>query len=254
MGFFERDTVVVVALESHSASRIPRLSIERLATAERVADALRGSITNGELPPGSRLPEAALVEALGVSRNTLREAFRLLARENLVMHELHRGVVVKRLTELDVHEIYRVRLVLETAAVDRTANLDRARLAPVREVVSLEEVARDAGDWPAVATHDIAFHRRLVELLDSARLNAYFAALLAELRLAFAIPTDPSEFLGPFIPRNRKIAELLESGHRRRCVEELASYLADAEELLLRLSRTQSENAERQIRVQSVSF
>jgi DNA-binding GntR family transcriptional regulator len=227
--------------QSRQGNGFPRLSIERLATAERVADALRGSITNGELPPGSRLPEAALVESLGVSRNTLREAFRLLARENLVMHELHRGVVVKRLTELDVRQIYHVRLVLETAAIDRSAQLSRARLQPIHAAVTKEEAARDAGDWGAVATHDIEFHRRIVELLDSSRLNAYFAALLAELRLAFAIPADPGEFLGPFIPRNRKMCKLLESGQQPGCRDELASYLTDAQELLLRLSRARTD-------------
>jgi DNA-binding GntR family transcriptional regulator len=227
-------------MELSPGADLPNLSIERLATAERVADALRASITIGELAPGSRLPEGALVETLGVSRNTLREAFRLLVRDNLVTHELHRGVVVKRLTERDVHEIYRVRLVLETAAVDRSPGLDQSRLDRVREAVGNEEAARDVGDWVAVATHDIDFHRRLVELLDSSRLNAYFAGLLAELRLAFAIPSDPSEYLGPFIPRNRTICDLLDGRDPRRCVEELASYLADAEELLLALSRAQA--------------
>jgi DNA-binding GntR family transcriptional regulator len=215
---------------------LPKLSIERLATAERVAEALRGSITNGDLPSGSRLPEAALVETLRVSRNTLREAFRLLVRDNLVTHELHRGVVVKRLSEHDVHEIYRVRLVIETVAIDRSGGVEHSRLDQVGEAVSKEERARDANDWAAVATHDIEFHRRIVELLDSSRLNAYFAGLLAELRLAFAIPEDPAEFLGPFIPRNREMADLLIAGERRRCVEELVSYLADAEQRLLALS------------------
>ena len=68
-----------------------RATLQRSSTAERVARILRERITDGTLHPGSRLPEDALGTALGISRNTLREAFRLLIHERLVVAELNRG-------------------------------------------------------------------------------------------------------------------------------------------------------------------
>ena len=54
-------------------------------TAELIAARLRGQIVRGELRPGSRLPpEAELQEQFGVSRPTLREAFRILEAESLL--------------------------------------------------------------------------------------------------------------------------------------------------------------------------
>ncbi len=41
-------------------------------------DILRSRISEGYFPPGTRLSEDSIGGALGVSRNTLREAFRLL--------------------------------------------------------------------------------------------------------------------------------------------------------------------------------
>src|SRR5215212_6648401 len=82
-------------------------------TAQRVADVLRERITDGSLAPGTRLPEDAVGSALGVSRNTLREAFRLLAHERLVVAEFNRGVFVRRLTRDDVIDLYRVRSLVE---------------------------------------------------------------------------------------------------------------------------------------------
>ena len=61
---------------------------------ERTAQTVRASIIAGDLIPGTRLSEAHLSEQLGISRNTLREVFRLLTQEGLVRHEPHRGVSV----------------------------------------------------------------------------------------------------------------------------------------------------------------
>lgn len=54
-------------------------------TAELIASRLRRSIVQGELEAGSALPsEVELMEQFGVSRPTLREAFRILETENLI--------------------------------------------------------------------------------------------------------------------------------------------------------------------------
>jgi GntR family transcriptional regulator len=52
---------------------------------QRVTNALREQILSGRLGPGAKLrPEAELARSLGISRPTLREALRVLAREHLV--------------------------------------------------------------------------------------------------------------------------------------------------------------------------
>ena len=72
-----------------------RALLGRASTAERVADILRDRITEGYVPPGARLSEESIGGALGVSRNTLREAFRpgggALRRGDDRGHRRHRG-------------------------------------------------------------------------------------------------------------------------------------------------------------------
>ena len=94
-----------------------RALLGRTSTAERVADILRTRIAEGFFPPGERLAEDAIGKALGVSRNTLREAFRLLTHERLLVHELNRGVFVRVLAVEDVADIYRTRRLVECAVV-----------------------------------------------------------------------------------------------------------------------------------------
>ncbi|WP_157769248.1 GntR family transcriptional regulator, partial [Pseudomonas syringae group genomosp. 3] len=59
---------------------------------ETITREIRRMLVEGELVPGQRLSEAALAENLDISRNTLREAFRVLTREGLLKHEPNRGV------------------------------------------------------------------------------------------------------------------------------------------------------------------
>lgn len=57
----------------------------RLSSVDAVADVLRRRIALGGFPPGSRLPtERELAALLGVGRNTVREAVRMLGDEGLV--------------------------------------------------------------------------------------------------------------------------------------------------------------------------
>ena len=87
-----------------------RASVLRTSTAERVADAVREEVVEGRLRPGARLPEQTLCDALGVSRNTVREALSQLVNERVEvsgpgfinlylaptwLHDLLRGVVAQ---------------------------------------------------------------------------------------------------------------------------------------------------------------
>jgi DNA-binding GntR family transcriptional regulator len=208
------------------------LSIDRSSTAERVADVLRELIIRGDLPAGTALREQQLVTSLDVSRNTLREAFRLLGRERLVRYNLHRGVAVTELTEHDVADIYRTRAPIELMAIEHSADAPRERLEELLDLVVQAEHAAGEGDWSQVATLNIDFHQRLVELIGSERISTFFRVIDAELRLAFAIVEHAPAFFRPFIPRNRAIAELLLVGDRDAAKSELTAYLAEAERLI----------------------
>jgi DNA-binding GntR family transcriptional regulator len=208
------------------------LVIDRSSTAERVADVLRELIISGDLPPGTPLREQQLVTSFDVSRNTIREAFRLLGRERLVAYHLHRGVSVRRLDEHDVADIYRTREPLELMAIEYSAAASHEQLSELLGWVEQAEQAAADGDWKQVATLNISFHQGLVELIGSERISAFFRVIDAELRLAFAVVEPPADFFRPFIPRNRKIAELILSGDRKAAADELKAYLVEAERLL----------------------
>jgi len=204
-----------------------RALLGRTSTAERVSDILRGRIAEGFFPPGTRLSEDSIGGALGVSRNTLREAFRLLTHERLLVHELNRGVFVRVLTVEDVEDIYRTRRLVECAVVRGLGDPPYGLDALAGVVEDGQRAARE-GDWKGVGTANIHFHRELVALAGSARTDELMRSVFAELRLAFHIVDDPRALHEPYLARNRQILQALQAGDRPAAEKLLEVYLDDS--------------------------
>jgi DNA-binding GntR family transcriptional regulator len=211
-----------------------RALLGRTSTAERVADILRTRIAEGFFPPGTRLSEDSIGGALGVSRNTLREAFRLLTHERLLVHELNRGVFVRVLAVEDVVDIYRTRRLVERAVVHDLGEPPFRLDGLVRAVTGGERDARE-GNWTGVSTANIHFHRELVALAGSARMDELMRGVLAELRLVFHLVDDPRALHEPYLMRNREILDALDVGERAKAERLLVEYLDDSRDQLVRV-------------------
>ncbi|WP_045744420.1 MULTISPECIES: GntR family transcriptional regulator [Actinoplanes] len=210
-----------------------RALLDRGSTAERVADILRQRITEGVFLPGTRLSEENLREALGISRNTLREAFRLLSHEGLLEHQLNRGVFVRLLSEDDIRDLYAIRRILECGALRNLPSASPADRARVGAAIDAADEAAARGDWPAVGTANMRFHQAIADLAGSRRVAEAVRALLAELRLVFLVVADPRQLHEPYVAANRALADLLAAGDARAAEEALQRYFDDAEAQLL---------------------
>ncbi|MBV2354570.1 GntR family transcriptional regulator [Streptomyces sp. J2-1] len=213
-----------------------RALLGRTSTAERVADILRSRVADGYFPPGTRLSEDAIGGALGVSRNTLREAFRLLTHERLLVHELNRGVFVRVLTVEDVEDIYRTRSLVECAVI-RGLGAAPYALQGLAAAVADGERATAGNDWKSLATANIHFHAELVALAGSERTDEVMRSVFAELRLAFHVVDDPRRLHEPYLARNRQILDALRTGDRTGAEALLERYLSDSRERIVEVYR-----------------
>lgn len=211
------------------------------STAMRVADALREKILGGDLPPGTQLREVHLSAAMNVSRNTVREALRLLASEALTRHTMHRGVVVAQLQLADIVDIFRVRRLLELQALDQVATASKSDLAPIQAAAKVCDEAIDAGAWWEVVRADLAFHEALVGLLDSTRLTNCMRSSVAELRLALATVDRTHGGMPELIHQHRQIIRVAANGEIKDARRRLEKHLDDAERLLLELTPTNGD-------------
>ena len=202
------------------------------ALAPRLAEEIRDKLIAGELKPGQRLSEAALSDGLDVSRNSLREAFRLLTKEGLLRHEPNRGVFVATPSMSSIMDIYRVRRMVECQAVAK-AYPNHPAVARMRAAVTRAKVARDAKAWGTVGSENMVFHAAIVDLADSQRLNAFYAQIAAELRLSFGLLDDPELLHAPYVDLNAAILEKLEAGMTAEAAVALEDYLAQSERTVL---------------------
>jgi DNA-binding GntR family transcriptional regulator len=202
--------------------------------AERAAEVIRENIFEGRFPPGSALPEAALAQALQVSRNTVREAFRTLMSEHLLEYEVHKGVAVRRLTPDDARDIYEVRRTLELSALDRVgaglATVDGDALT-ARVEAGLRAAEND--DWVLAGTANLHFHAQIVGLHGSPRLDQFFHRLMTEMRLGFLAIDDPKALHEPYLAQNQEICACLIAGRVDQARAMLDRYLTTAMERIV---------------------
>jgi DNA-binding GntR family transcriptional regulator len=208
------------------------LTIDRKSTVDQVVSLIRDKILRGELRPGTVLQEATLAGRIGVSRNTLREAMRVLVHEGLVCHTIRRGGIVTSLTTDDVRDIYGVRRMFELEAVNATGAHGPDDLAALDIVDGLRRAVQ-AADWAAAVDWDMEFHRRLIGFLGSRRLDHFYARLLAELKLGLVLLDRRASDHQSLVSDHQSLLDLLMAGRRDECKTALRAHLEVAERNLI---------------------
>ena len=205
------------------------LPIRRATAAATMAEALREELLSGAYMPGTPLSEADLVEDHGVSLATVREALMELARDGLVVHSLHRGVEVARITPDEVRDIYAARRVFEIAGLQ---TLLRRRPVDVSWLEAATERMGEAavtGDGRALVEADLAFHLAIVAAAGSRRLTRAAQSALAELRLVLSVADRAGDDLPALVADHQYLVEVFRGGHLREAVSALQEHLSRAE-------------------------
>lgn len=222
---------------------MPLVTTKRTGLVDQVIAQMRDLVSSGEWPINRRIPpEAELVTALGVGRNTVREAVRALAHAGLFEVRQGDGTFVRATSELsgavrrlcgsELRQVLEVRhaLEVESARLAASARTDD----DVRDLETALE-ARDAAvrrkDRADVITMDTQFHLRLAEASHNPVLIELYQGISEAVESSVAATFDPDT------PADKHVshAELLvavREGDPVRAAAEAGGFL---EELLARL-------------------
>lgn len=161
----------------------------RRPLADEVTAKLRQMIHSGEWPLDVRIPsEPALMQRLGVSRGTLREAVKALAHGGMLEVRRGDGTYVRATSEMsgaarrmyqdhtDEH-ILEVRLGLDTQAAHLAArNADAGDVNALRALLTAREAAWNAADYEGWARADWGFHERVAQASGNPLLHELYVS------------------------------------------------------------------------------
>jgi DNA-binding GntR family transcriptional regulator len=163
---------------------LPRF--EGLSATESVRRIIRQGIIDGRIPAGAPLRENKLVELLGTSRGTIREALGQLVQEGLVEYRLHRGAFVPRQRLADRLDVYVAREAIETWAarklIESTDELDLSKLDAAIDAMGVDGAELVKPTEETIAA-DLRFHHELVRMAGSERLTRAHDTFAAETRV-----------------------------------------------------------------------
>jgi DNA-binding FadR family transcriptional regulator len=164
---------------------------------DQALEQLRWRISEGRWAIGERLPtEPELAAELGISRNTVREAMRVLAFSGLIEIRQGDGSYLRSMTDplgamralshCTLEQAQETRQILEVEAVGLAAvRRTEADLTALHEALKASAVLYH-GDLEAYISADLVFHKRLVDAAHNPALSElyqYFSAIVgAQLR------------------------------------------------------------------------
>ena len=131
-------------------------------------------IIKGEYQPGQRLKEEEISARLDISRPPVREAFKFLEAEGLVMRKPRRGVFVSEMTAKDVWEAYTLKATLYEMATDLALdNISDPQIAELEESVKKMEDCALAKPVNLLGyqEHHQEFHDRIMIISGNQRLK-----------------------------------------------------------------------------------
>ncbi|MFN0163103.1 MAG: GntR family transcriptional regulator [Burkholderiales bacterium] len=175
--------------------------------ASELARFLQSEIVFCEIAPGARLTEEDISARYGLSRSPVREAFRLLAADGLVVLSARRGIRVTPVGRRDLAEVQGCRIELEgLAAYQAAMHAGAADLAELQAIVENMAQALAGGDVRGYFTQNVAFTTRihvasgnltLMRLLDGIGKQA--------LRYRYIAYQKVPELMRVSLPGNRRI-------------------------------------------------
>ena len=153
---------------------------KKQSLADQAYKTIKTNILNLTYPPGMPLTEMMLTQELGMSRNPVRTAIKMLQTDGLIESDYYRSMTVKEITDQDIQEIYQLRELLEGAAFKMIFDTGRAVEYSYRieeKVVHMCAVAGNEFEWEIA---DTEMHLEIIRIFGNDRITRFYESNLTE--------------------------------------------------------------------------
>jgi DNA-binding GntR family transcriptional regulator len=186
---------------------------------EQIAMHLRQSILSGELQSGQPLREKDIADRFGVSRGPVREVFRLLTQEGMLVAEPNKGVKVAQKPTGTVRTLLvNLRVEIETFVLNSI--FDQITLQDIQKLEAVLANIKQAclnNDMGTLLEHDLDFHRILIQSHDQKELFSIWRPMV----LRMLIQYNRLGNLMESYQEHKRIFDAIKQGNKEEALEAL---------------------------------
>ncbi|MCY3798782.1 MAG: GntR family transcriptional regulator [Chloroflexi bacterium] len=188
---------------------------------EQIAARLQQDILGGHLKPGEPLREADLSERFGVSRGPVREAFRQLVQQGLLVLEPNKGVRVAQNPSDEMRPlVVQLRRAIEVYVLesifDRITNGD---IDTWQAILNDIRTACEANDLNALTNYDLRFHQAIVKSHDDRDLFTLWQPIAMRMMMQYNRLDDIMDSYR----EHKRILDAIRARDRRAAIEALST-------------------------------
>lgn len=162
---------------------------------DQLYEYLSTSIIEGKIKPGEKLIENELCRQYGISRSPIRECFRILESEGLIIINPRKGTFVRELTSKDIEDVFPVRASLESLAARLAIpNISEKEIMVFNGLIREMEEAIKNRDVKSFLNLNFSFHSVFIKASNNQVLEKTLKNLGRGLwlRIAFLYYQSPS--------------------------------------------------------------
>ena len=219
----------------------------RQTLVEQVVSQMKTLIKSGQWPIGCRIPtEPELVEQLGVSRNTIREAVRALVHSGLLFTHQGKGTFVRSNSELETAILRRVQRaeVLETLEVRYCLEREAGRLAALRRTdddigvmkkcLDEQALAIEKNDINRFLKYDSDLHHAIAKASQNRLIVDLYVHMSEALRNAIEYVQHEEDIAAVHFSTHQKLVEAIVEQNPSGAENATHNYLKAAQAVLLK--------------------
>jgi DNA-binding GntR family transcriptional regulator len=221
---------------------------------ESIADLAKNHIQlwiiRGEYQPGQQLKEEEIATRLDISRPPVREAFKMLEAEGLVIRKPRRGVFVTDMTEKDVWEAYTLKAALYEMAMELAMNsIDESQIQELEAVVRRMEacVAAEAVDLLQYQEHHQNFHNLIMLISGHDRLKKISDSIHNQVSRFSYKSLQNTEHLNSSVRYHRRIIKAVIGRDKISACRLMKEHVLEALDVLHAMPELQKKGPESQI-------
>src|SRR5262252_8561442 len=167
--------------------------IQPVSKRDQVVASFKEAILSGIIQPGESIVESKVAQQLGAGIPLVREALIELEHQGYVRKIPYKGTTVTKLERRDVEKIFRLRVELESLAIEWSKeNVTSTDIEHLQSIVGKMKEGAQALNLDQFYQNDLAFHRKLWEMSGNEYLVESLERIVAPL-FAFFLMKDRRE-------------------------------------------------------------